>query len=255
MPRTRATVCRWRASNATRTVPRLSALVDSVIVPTYNEAASLPLLVGRLAPAMRDREWELVVVDDGSPDGTADVAEKLGATYPVRVLRRAGKAGLASAVIAGMKEARGDVLVVMDADLSHPPEIVPDLLAVIDAGVDLAVGSRYVSGGATLDWPLRRRVVSRVACFLGNTLVPVHDATSGFFAVRRSAIDGVRLNAIGFKIGFEVIARANARRIVEVPYTFRDRELGASKFGRREIGQYLLQLGIVARDKVKGRLR
>ena len=255
MPRTRATVCRWRASNATRTVPRLSALVDSVIVPTYNEAASLPLLVGRLAPAMRDREWELVVVDDGSPDGTADVAEKLGATHPVRVLRRPGKAGLASAVIAGMKEARGDVLVVMDADLSHPPEIVPDLLAVIDAGVDLAVGSRYVSGGATLDWPLRRRVVSRVACLLGNTLVPVRDATSGFFAVRRSAIDGVRLNAIGFKIGFEVIARANARRIVEVPYTFRDRELGASKFGRREIGQYLLQLGIVARDKVRGRLR
>ena len=151
--------------------------------------------------------------------------------------------------------ARGDVLVVMDADLSHPPEIVPDLLAMIDAGVDLAVGSRYVSGGATLDWPLRRRVVSRVACLLGNALVPVRDATSGFFAVRRSAIDGVRLNAIGFKIGFEVIARANARRIVEVPYTFRDRELGASKFGRREIGQYLLQLGIVARDKVTGKLR
>jgi len=158
-------------------------------------------------------------------------------------------------VIAGMKEARGDVLVVMDADLSHPPEIVPDLLAVIDAGIDLAVGSRYVSGGATMDWPLRRRVASRVACFLGNALVPVRDATSGFFAVRRSAIDGVPLNAIGFKIGFEVIARANARRIVEVPYTFRDRELGASKFGRREIGQYLLQLGIVARDKALGRLR
>ena len=226
-----------------------------MIVPTYNEAASLPLLVERLAPAMRDREWELIVVDDGSPDGTAEVAEKLGATQPVRVLRRAGKAGLASAVIAGMKEARGDVLVVMDADLSHPPEVVPDLLAVIDAGVDLAVGSRYVTGGATMDWPLRRRVVSRVACMLGNALVPVRDATSGFFAVRRSAIDGVRLNAIGFKIGLEVIARAKARRIVEVPYTFRDRQHGASKFGRREIGQYLLQLGIVARDKARGRLR
>ena len=226
-----------------------------MIVPTYNEAASLPLLVERLAPAMRDREWELVVVDDGSPDGTADVAEKLGARHPVRVLRRSGKAGLASAVIAGMKEARGDVLVVMDADLSHPPEIVPDLLAVIDAGIDLAVGSRYVSGGATMDWPLRRRVVSRVACFLGNALVPVRDATSGFFAVRRSAIDGVPLNAIGFKIGFEVIARAKTKKIVEVPYTFRDRELGASKFGRREVGQYLQQLGMVARDKILRRLQ
>src|SRR3989442_74793 len=97
MPRTRATVCRWRASNATRTIPRLSALVDSVIVPTYNEAAALPLLVERLAPAMRDRERELVVVDDGPPEGTADVAEKPGATHPARVCPRTGKPGLASA--------------------------------------------------------------------------------------------------------------------------------------------------------------
>src|SRR2546428_2946482 len=98
---------------------------------------------------MRDREWELVVVDDGSPDGTADVAEKLGARHPVRVLRRAGKAGLASAEIAGMKEARRDVLVVMDPDLSHPPEIVPDLLSVIYPGIDLPGCSRHVSGRAS----------------------------------------------------------------------------------------------------------
>src|SRR2546430_17534705 len=97
MPRTRATVCRWRASNATRTIPRLSALVDSVIVPTYNEAASLPLLVERLAPAMRDPDLELAAVDNGSPDGTPHAAQKLAATHPVRALRRAGKAGLSSA--------------------------------------------------------------------------------------------------------------------------------------------------------------
>jgi dolichol-phosphate mannosyltransferase len=230
--------------------------VLSVIVPTYNEAGSLPLLVERLASAFSGGDaWELVVVDDGSPDGTADIATRLSATNPVWVVRRAGKAGLASAVIAGFKEARGDVLVVMDADLSHPPEVVPKLIEAIAAGADLAVGSRYVRGGGTMDWPLRRRVVSRVACLLGNVLVPVRDATSGFFAVRRSAIDGVRLNAIGFKIGFEVIARSRAKRIVEVPYVFRDRELGASKFGRREIVQYLQQLGMVAKDKALGRLR
>src|SRR2546426_7446883 len=97
MPRTRATVCRWRASKATRTVPRLSALVVSVIVPTYNEAESLPLLVDRLARALAGRDWELVVVDDGSPDGTASVAERLAPAHPVRVVRRAGKLGLASA--------------------------------------------------------------------------------------------------------------------------------------------------------------
>jgi len=226
-----------------------------VIVPTYNEAGSLPPLVERLAKALAGREWELVVVDDGSPDGTADIAERLGATHPIRVVRRAGKAGLASAVVAGFAVAKGDVLLVMDADLSHPPEVVPKVLDAIGAGADLAVGSRYVAGGGIEDWPLKRQIVSRVACLMGNVLVPVRDSTSGFFAVRRSVVDGVKLNPIGFKIGFEVMARGRYQKAVEVPYVFRDRELGSSKFGQRQIMQYLVQLGQVARDKVLGRLR
>ena len=226
----------------------------SIIVPTYNEAASLPILAERLGTSLGGRDWELVVVDDGSPDGTADIAERLAPRLPVRVVRRTAKAGLASAVMAGFTAARGDLLVVMDADLSHPPEVVPALVDAVVGGADLAVGSRYVRGGGTADWPLRRRVVSRVACILGNLLVPVRDATSGFFALRRAAIDSVRLNAIGFKIGFEVIARGRFRKIVEVPYVFRDREHGASKFGRREIAQYLVQLGQVARDKALRRI-
>src|SRR5438034_1787271 len=201
MPRTRATVCKGRASIATRTVPRLSAPVISVIVPTYNEADSLPVLVERMGAAMSGHTWEMVVVDDGSPDGTAEVANRLSARHPVWVVRRPGKAGLASAVIAGFKEARGDILVVIDADLSHPPEVVPALVKAIDDGADLAVGSRYVKGGATMDWPPRRRVVSRVACLIGHVLVPVRDAPSGFFARRPTAPDGARLNATGFKPG------------------------------------------------------
>jgi dolichol-phosphate mannosyltransferase len=206
--------------------------------------------VPRLAAALVAHDWELIIVDDGSPDGTADLAESYADVHPVRVVRRPGKAGLASAVLAGFAQARGDVLLVMDADLSHPPEAVPRLAMAITDGADLAVGSRYVTGGGTEDWPLKRRVVSRAACLLGNVLVPIRDCTSGFFAIRRSALDGVKLNPIGFKIGFEVMARAHYRQAVEVPYVFRDRELGRSKFGRREIGQYLLQLGQVARDKV-----
>ena len=194
-------------------------------------------------------------MDDGSPDGTADIAEGIGRTQPVRVVRRAGKAGLASAVVAGFAQAKGDTLVVMDADLSHPPEVVPRLLAALDAGADLAIGSRYVKGGGAMDWPLRRRVVSRVACLMGNALVPVRDSTSGFFALRRAVVEGVKLNPIGFKIGFEVMARGRYARAVEVPYVFRDRELGRSKFGRREIGQYLIQLGQVARDRLLRRTR
>jgi dolichol-phosphate mannosyltransferase len=227
----------------------------SVVVPTYNEAGSVTGLAERLQAALGGREWELVIVDDGSPDGTADIAAALAPRIPTNVVRRAGKAGLASAVIAGFAAARGDVLVVMDADLSHPPETVPALLGAIEGGADLAVGSRYIAGGGVEDWPLKRQVVSRVACLMGSVLVPVRDATSGFFALRRSAIDGVTLNPIGFKIGFEVIARCRYRTVVEVPYTFRDRELGASKFGRREIAQYVVQLGQVARDKLLRRIR
>ena len=226
----------------------------SVVVPTYNEAGSLPKLAERLHAALAGRDWEFVVVDDGSPDGTADVALSLAPRIPVRVVRRAGKAGLASAVVAGFDAAHGDMLLVMDADLSHPPEVVPALVDAIEHGADLAVGSRYVQGGGVMDWPLQRRAVSRVACLIGNLLVPVRDATSGFFALRRTVIDGVRLNPIGFKIGFEVIARGRYTKVVEVPYTFRDRELGASKFGRREIAQYVVQLGQVARDKALRRI-
>ncbi len=226
----------------------------SVVVPTYNEAATVQQLAARLAAALPGRQWELVVVDDGSPDGTADVAERLAPRLPLRVVRRPGKLGLASAVIDGFRAARGDLLVVMDADLSHPPEVVPALVDAVVAGADLAVGSRYVAGGGTVDWPLRRRVVSRVACLMGNALVPVRDATSGFFALRRDVIEGVRLDPIGFKIGFEVIARGKYRRVVEVPYTFRDREHGRSKFGTREIGNYLLQLLQVARDRLLRRI-
>ena len=227
----------------------------SVVVPTYNEAGSVPKLAERLHAALGARDWELVIVDDGSPDGTADIAAALAPRIPTNVVRRAGKGGLASAVIAGFAAARGDILVVMDADLSHPPELVPALLSAIEDGADLAVGSRYVAGGGVEDWPMQRQMVSRVACLMGSALVPVRDATSGFFALRRSVIDGVTLNPIGFKIGFEVIARGRYRSVVEVPYTFRDRELGASKFGRREIGQYVVQLGQVARDKVLRRIR
>jgi dolichol-phosphate mannosyltransferase len=207
--------------------------------------------VPRLAEALVAHTWELIVVDDGSPDGTADLAESYADKHPVRVIRRPGKAGLASAVLAGFAQARGDVLVVMDADLSHPPEAVPRLVAAIGEGADLAVGSRYVSGGGTEDWPLKRRVVSRAACLMGNVLVPIRDCTSGFFAIRKSALDGVKLNPIGFKIGFEVMARARYKKFVEVPYVFRDRELGKSKFGRREILQYVVQLGQVARDRLR----
>jgi len=221
----------------------------SVIVPTYNEADSLPELTRRLFAALEGAglAGEMVIVDDDSPDGTGDVAEELARRHPMQVLHRPPKSGLASAVTDGLGRARGEVLVVMDADLSHPPEVVPDLVKAVADDVDLAVASRYVPGGGVLNWPWHRRFASWFANVLARPFVPMHDATSGFFALRRAVVEDVTLDPIGFKIGLEVMAKGRYRRHVEVPYTFQDRRYGKSKFGLREVRNYLRQLGRLCR--------
>ncbi len=224
----------------------------SVIVPTYNEAESLPELARRLfaALAAAGLEAELVVVDDSSPDGTGDVAEGLAAQYPVQVLHRPPKSGLASAVWDGMARARADTLVVMDADLSHPPEAVPALVQPVLSGqADLAVASRYIRGGGVKNWPWHRRFASWFANLLARPFVPMRDATSGFFALRRRVVEGAELDPIGFKIGLEVMSKGHYERFVEVPYTFEDRRYGQSKFGLREVRHYLHQLGRLLRRR------
>jgi len=225
-----------------------------MIIPTYNEADSLPLLLSRLKAALDNAgiEFEAVVVDDNSPDGTGQVAERLASEMPLRVLHRPGKAGLASAVLDGIGATDAELVGVMDADLSHPPETLPGLvLALNGTEAQLAVGSRYVPGGGMEDWPLRRRIVSMVANWLTRLLLPIHDATSGFFVIRRSAVEGVTLNPIGFKIGLEVMARANYDTYVEVPYIFTDRKHGHSKFGRREVAAFLKQLAMLYWERIR----
>lgn len=230
----------------------------SVIVPTFNERDALPSLVSRLTRAFDQAgiAAEIVVVDDNSPDGTAQVAEKLAAQYPVRLLKRPAKLGLASAVLDALALVRGDLIAVMDADLSHPPEALVAMVGelVNNPDIDLAVGSRYIRGGRMEDWPLRRQLVSVVANVLTRGLTPVRDATSGFFVVRRAALEGVKLNPIGFKIGLEVIARARYRRCVEVPYVFTDRKQGFSKFTRREVLAFLQQLAMLYGERLSGQL-
>ncbi len=224
----------------------------SIIVPTYNEAQSLPELADRLFAALQKAglEGELVVVDDASPDGTGTLAEALARRYPIQVLHRTAKSGLASAVLEGMARAQGEILVVMDADLSHPPEMVPRLIAPVLRGeADLAVASRYIRGGGVAHWSWTRRFVSWGANLLARPLVPMRDATSGFFAIRREVTEGVSMSPIGFKIGLEVMARGRYRRFVEVPYTFEDRRYGRSKFGLREVLHYLRQLIALLRTR------
>jgi len=227
----------------------------SVIVPTYNEAESLPELTRRLFAALDGAglSGELVVVDDSSPDGTADIAEELARQHSLQILRRPPKSGLSSAVIDGMELAQAEILAVIDADLSHPPEVIPRLVVAIqEQGVDLAVASRYIPGGGVEDWPWQRRFVSWVANQLARPLVPMRDTTSGCFALRREVVQGVTLDPIGFKIGLEVMAKGRYRGFVEVPYIFRDRRYGQSKFNTREIWNYLRQLGRLWRGGARG---
>lgn len=227
----------------------------SVIVPTYEEKENLHELLTRVLAtfARLDEPAELLIVDDNSPDGTAAAAESLAAELKagerVRVLLRTEDRGLAKAVTAGIAAARGDVLAVMDADLSHPPELLTDMLAAIRGGADVAVGSRYVAGGGTVDWPWWRQLISRVAAMLARPLVGFRDTTSGFFALRRASLEGVELKPRGYKIGLEIIARLRRPRVVEVPIVFRDRRFGSSKLSGAVMGAYLVQLGALYRER------
>lgn len=230
----------------------------SVVVPTYNEAPGLRHFVESVFAALHEHRLaaEVIVVDDNSPDGTGAIADQLAAEVSLKVLHRPGKAGLASAVVDGFRLARGRILAVMDADLSHPPEALARLLKTILTGeAELAVGSRYVPGGGTEGWPLRRRFASKAACWLARPFTGVSDATSGFLAMRREVVENVALNPIGFKIGLEIIAKGNYTRCVEVPYLFRDRFAGHSKFGNKEIVAYVHQLWALLCYRLTGKGR
>ena len=230
----------------------------SVVIPTYNEAAVIEETLRRACRALEasSEPFELIVVDDSSTDGTAELAESLARQSPVRVLRRPGRLGLATAVVDGWKLARGDLLAVMDADLQHPPEVLGELVRALRApgtapGTDVAVASRYMSGGGTSDWSLARRFASKSATHLAASVLPwtlgnVSDPMSGMFAVRAAALDGVRLDPTGYKILLEVLAKARYRALVEVPYVFDRRGAGSSKLGGRQSLEYLVHLARLA---------
>jgi dolichol-phosphate mannosyltransferase len=216
-----------------------------MVMPTYNERARLAELADALfaAAAAASIDLELVVVDDNSPDGTGQLADELAASRNMRVVHRAGKLGLGTAVVAGFNVASAEILGVMDADFSHPPALVPRMLAVMRAtDADLLVASRYIRGGSTPDWPWSRRMMSRFACLLARPLSPIRDASSGFFLIRKSIASGVGIQAGGFKICLELLMRGRPVHLVEMPYRFDDREQGESKMSWKEAAGYLVQL-------------
>ncbi len=218
----------------------------SVIVPTFQEAENLRLLAGRVFAALQKAAipGELIIVDDDSGDGTDAVADELTRNYPVRLVVRRGERGLSSAVLRGLSEARGEWLFVLDADLSHPPERIPDMLALLRSGqADFVIGSRYVEGGRTLDWNWFRRLNSAVATLLARPLAAVRDPMAGFFGLHRSTWQKAdALNPIGYKIGLELLVKGRCHRVIEVPIEFSDRLHGRSKLTLRQQFLYLVHL-------------
>jgi dolichol-phosphate mannosyltransferase len=221
------------------------APVLSIVVPTYNERDRLPDLVETVfaAYAAAGIDAELIVVDDNSPDGTGDLADELSTRHRLQVIHRSGKLGLGTAVVAGFEAAHAPIVGVIDADLSHPPSLLPRMLSVMRReAADVVIGSRYIPGGGTRNWPLGRLVLSRLACVLARPLTPVQDATSGFFLIRRDLARGVRISAGGFKICLELLLRGRPSTVIEVPYVFEGRTAGESKMNLKEATGYLRQL-------------
>jgi dolichol-phosphate mannosyltransferase len=232
-------------------MPRLS-----VIVPTFNERDNVEALVLGLEAVLPSQGWEVIFVDDDSPDGTAELVRALGRERPhVRCVQRLGRRGLSSAVIEGFLASSSPCLAVIDGDLQHDERLLPAMLELIETdATDLVVGSRYASGGSVGQWDERRAAMSRFATWLSSLVLkaPLEDPMSGFFMIRRSAFESVmrRLSGTGYKILLDVLTSGAARlRCRELPYQFRERKAGASKVDSVVLWEYLLLLV----DKLLGR--
>ena len=227
-----------------------------VIVPTYNERGNLDELVARVDRALLGARWEMIVVDDDSPDGTADHARAAYLLNPrVRVIRRIGRRGLASACIEGMLATSAPFLAVMDGDLQHDPILLANMLDILrDGRTDLVAASRYMPGGSIGDWSQGRAATSDLATRIARALTPVDlsDPMSGFFALRRDVVDrwAPNLSGIGFKILLDVAMTAGpGLRIREVPLRFASRQEGASKLSAGVAWDYAMMIA----DKTVGR--
>lgn len=228
----------------------------ALVIPTLHEASNLPTLLHRARLALESCRvpWEIILVDDDSRDGTEEIVSGISAADSrVRLVVRHGERGLAGAVLRGWAETDATHLGVMDADLQHPPELLPMLWAKMAAGADLAVGSRYASGGSLGGWNASRHFISRAAIWMTLPVqragLRARDPMSGYFMVRRACVDGIALQTAGFKILLEILARADLHSVVEVPFNFGRRYAGASKAGPRVAFDYLQLLLRLYRQK------
>lgn len=234
--------------------PRIPAL--ALVIPTLREAKNIRPLLSRVRAALDpyDLAYEVIVVDDESQDGIDEIVADLACKDPrIRLIVRTSERGLAGAVLRGWAESDAALLAVMDADLQHPPELLPKLWEELDRGADLVVGSRYACGGCMRGWKLVRQLISRVAVWMTLPVqrsgIRARDPMSGFFMIRRSCIERLELQKSGFKILLEILARAEIRNVVEVPFSFGRRHAGASKANLRVAFDYFSLLVRLCRQR------
>jgi len=225
----------------------------SLVIPTYNERENIVGVVQRCCDSMKQYDYEVIVVDDDSPDMTWKVAQQMFADNDdIRVVRRRGAAGLATAVLRGFRESSKDACAVIDADLQHPPEKLPQLFEALRNGADIAVGSRYVDGGSIENWSRFRYLVSRGATAIARGAVPsgrsVSDPMSGFFAVQRRQLQSADLEPRGYKILLEVLVKCDWEEVEEVPYVFAERDRGDSKLTPTEYVEFAEHALVLAID-------
>lgn len=229
----------------------------SIIVPTYQEAKNIGELVRQIAAVdFGTNQFEVIIVDDNSQDGTEEIVKDLQSRYPfLRLLARRGKKSLSLSVIDGFKHAVHPVLISMDADLSHPPTKIPEMLnALLNDDTDLVLGSRYIAGGESDGaWPIHRKMISRFAAFITRmlTAIPVSDPLSGFFTVRKSTfLSGDPLDPVGWRMALEIMIKCHCKKIREVPIHFSQRYKGHSKLNFKIILKDMAQIHKLAWYKI-----
>ena len=220
----------------------------SIILPTYNESKNIRGMLDHIQKSIPlGLHVETIVVDDNSPDNTAKIAEdyfssiREKTTYTINVVKRKAKDGLSSAILNGIQNASGQTIIVMDSDFSHPPQIIPKLIETLkQTRCDIVIASRYVHGGSIQGWPLKRKLMSKVATSIAKIGLGIdtNDPMSGFFAFKKNIIDGLKFDAIGYKMLLEILVKTKGVKIQEVPYTFTDRREGSSKLGADTIFDY-----------------
>lgn len=220
----------------------------SIIVPTYNESQNILDVLRSIADCVpKMMRVETIVVDDDSPDGTGGIVDEYIAgvrelaNNTINIIHRKAEKGLSSAILSGIRQAAGETIVVMDSDMSHPPSLIPKLLEAIRSKYDLAIASRYADGGTIEGWDIRRKLISRTATQIAKRGLGIDtaDPMSGFFAFRKKVIKDLKFDAIGYKMLLEILVKADEISIAEIPYTFTDRRLGASKLGVSTAVDYL----------------